>query len=312
MTLIRFATLAPEGTTWMDAMRSLDAELRERSGGEVGFKFYPNMAMGDEQDVIRKMRLGQLHGAGFTGFGLGEILPEIRILELPYLFQNEGEIDCVKTALDAEIRTSFAEKGFIFLGWADVGWIYFYAKQPVVTPRDLSGVKAWAWAGDPLAAAFFAELGRSPVTLSITDVIMALQTKMVDAVYASPLACLALQWFTKLDYVSDVPFTNSVGAVLLDKKIFDELSPTNQSLLLEIAQKQTRRLVERTREDNRLAYAQLLKEGLKPAPSSPEQRCEMQAIGYKIHSQLAGKLYPQTLLDKVNNVLEQYRTRPHR
>ncbi len=182
-TTIRFATLAPEGSTWMVTMRALDADIREASNGELGFKFYPNMSMGDEKDVIRKMRLGQINGAGFTGFGLGEILPEIRILELPYLFENEEQIDHTFAELTDYFSERLAEKGFILLGWADVGWIYFFATKPVAEPADLSGLKVWMWEGDPLAKAFFAELGKSPVPLSITDVHLSLQTGLINAVF---------------------------------------------------------------------------------------------------------------------------------
>jgi len=164
MTLIRLATIAPEGSTWMETMHAIDEELRERSGGELGFKFYPNMTMGDEKDVIRKMRLGQLNGAGFTGFGLGEILPELRILELPYLFRDDAEIDYVTSQLTDYFSRALAERGFILLGWADVGWIYFLSDKPVAEPADLKGLKVWMWEGDPLALAFFAELGQSPNT----------------------------------------------------------------------------------------------------------------------------------------------------
>lgn len=307
MTLIRFATLAPEGTAWMETMHAIDREVREETGGEVGFRFYPNMAMGDELDVLRKIRLGQLQGAGFTGFGLGEILPEIRVLELPYLFQNDAEVDCVRSALDTLFQRRLEEKGFILLGWADVGWIYFFSQKPVVTPSDLKGVKPWAWQGDPLAKVFFEELKKVPIFLPVTDVQLALQTGMVEAVYASPLACLALQWFLRLNYVSDVPFTNSLGVVLITKAVYDKLSPDHQAMLRRIAQRHLRSLVIKSREQNREAYQRLLKEGLVVAHSTPQQRAEMEAVGVKVHHRLSGVLYPPELLAQINAILRGYR-----
>lgn len=305
--VIRFATLAPEGSTWMKAMHSLDDEVRAATGGELGFKFYPNMSMGDERDVLRKMRLGQIQGAGFTGFGLGEILPEVRILELPYLFETDDEIDTVTAILTERLAAGFSERGFVLLGWADVGAIYFFANKPVCEPKDLNGLKVWAWEGDPLAKAFFEELGQSPVPLSVADVHLSLQTGMVNAVYCSPLAALVLQWFTKVKYVSDVPFTNSIGAVLLDKRTFDQLSPEHQRVLLEASRRNLRQLVLRTRKDNREAYEELLRQGLVKVQSTPAQRGQMRAIGVRVQNRLAGKLYPPELLHKLRQVLVEYR-----
>ncbi len=308
MKLIRFATLAPEGSAWMETMHTLDKEIREKSGEEVGFKFYPNMSMGDEKDVIRKMRLGQINGAGFTGFGLGEILPEVRILELPYLFDNEKELDYVTERLTDDFAVKFAERGFILLGWADVGWIYFLSQSPVAEPKDLEGLRTWMWEGDPLARAYFAELGQSPVPLPITDVHLSLQTGLINAVYCSPLAALLLQWFTKVIYISDIPFTNSIGAVLLDKKTFDALSSNTQSMLIETSRRHLRELIIKSRKDNREAYQQLLKEGLTIVNSTDEQRDKIRNLSRRVHERLVGELYSQELLSKLYNILTEYRS----
>jgi len=307
MKLIRFATLAPEGSAWMEAMHALDDEIREKSGGEVGFKFYPNMSMGDEKDVIRKIRLGQINGAGFTGFGLGDILPEIRILELPYLFDNEKEFDYATEKLTGYFEERLAERGFILLGWVDVGWVYFLSKKPVAEPKDLTGLKTWMWEGDPLAKAFFAELGKSPVPLSVTDVHLSLQTGLIEAVYCVPLAALLLQWFTNVEYISDVPFTNAVGAVLIDKKTYDQLSPETREIIILASRQHLRDLVLKSRQDNREAFRQLLKEGLIPVESTQVQRDEMRVISLRVHERLAGDLYPPELLLWLKEILSEYR-----
>jgi len=307
--LIRFATLAPEGSTWMTIMRSIDQDLRKATNDEVGIKFYPNMSMGDETDVIRKIRLGQINGGGFTGFGLGEILSEVRVFELPYLFETEEEIDYAVGKLTPYFEEKLAEKGFVLLGWADVGWIYFMAQKPVAAPKDLKNLNVWMWQGDPLAKAFYAELGKTPIALSVTDVRLSLQTGMINAVYGSPLATLVLQWFTKLKYISDIPFTNAIGAVLIDKKSFDSLSEEHRKALLEISERQLKLLLAKTRADNRTAYERLQKEGLQPVASSDAQRDEMRAIGLRVHDRLAGDLYPRELLDRLRNAVAELRAR---
>jgi len=138
---IKFATLAPEGSTWMNIMHELDDELYERSGGEVGFRIYAGGVSGDESDVLRKIRIGQLHAAGFTGVGMGEILPEVRVLDLPFLFFNYGEVDYVLERTRETFSRRFAEEGFELMGWAEVGFVYFYSKEPIKTQEDLKSRK---------------------------------------------------------------------------------------------------------------------------------------------------------------------------
>ncbi len=293
----------------MTSMRAIDEELRKTTHNEVGIKLYPNMSMGDETDVIRKIRLGQINGGGFTGFGLGEILPEIRVLELPYIFDNDEEIDYAVGKMTPYFRERLAEKGFVLLGWADVGWIYFMAQKPVASPKDLKSLNVWMWQGDPLAKAFYTELGKAPVALSVTDVRLSLQTGMIDAVYGSPLATLVLQWFTKLKYISDIPFTNAVGAVLIDKKSFDGLSEAHKKALVEVSEKHLKTLLTQTRSDNQDAYQRLQKEGLISVTSTQTQRDEMRAIGLRVHERLAGDLYPREVLEKLRGAVNEYRTK---
>lgn len=291
----------------METMHTIDKELNEQSGGEVAFKFYPNMSMGDEKDVIRKMRLGQLNGAGFTGNGLGEILPELRILELPYIFNNEAEIDYAVSELTPYFEKKLVDRGFVLLGWADVGWVYFLSNQPVLKPNDLKKQKVWSWAGDPLADAFFKELDKTPIQLSITDVHMSLQTGLINTVYCSPLAALVMQWFTKVKYISDIPFTNAIGAVLIDRKTFDKLDYDHQTFLLEISSKYLRQLLLKSRKDNNEAYQYLTQEGLEVTISTDEQRKAMRKVSIGVYNRLADDLYPRELLEQLLLILKDYR-----
>ncbi|MBT7615719.1 MAG: TRAP transporter substrate-binding protein DctP [Calditrichaeota bacterium] len=309
-TTIRFATVAPDGSAWMDVMRAIGDEVKEKSGGEVVFKYYPNMSMGDEKDIVRKMRLGQIQSAGFTGFGLGEVLSEFRILELPHLFNNDAEVDFVNKELFEYFNSNLLEKGFVLLGWVDVGWVYFFSDKPITTPTDLADTKVWTWQGDPLAHAFFEALGKSPVPLSVTDVLLSLQTGLINAAYSSPLAALALQWFTHVDFISDVPFTHSNGAVLITKKSFDKLSIENKSLVKDVASKHLKTLVERSRRENIEAYDVMLKRGVTQVPSNEEQRAEMMKISLQVHEKLSGDLFPPELLANLQNLLFRYRSQP--
>ncbi|MFQ5584740.1 MAG: TRAP transporter substrate-binding protein DctP, partial [Calditrichia bacterium] len=230
---IKFATQAPDGSAWIKVMKEYSAEVEQLTGGNVKFKIYPGGIQGDEIGVLRKMRLGQIHSAGFTGVGSGEILPEFRVLEAPMLLRNYEESDYITAMLYDDFAKKYEEKGYILLGITEVGFVYVFGQKPIRSLEDLKGVKMWMWEGDPLAEAAFKALGASAIPLSITDVLTSLQTNLIDAVYTSPLACVSLQWYTRVKYMMDFPLTNAFGTILITKKMFNKMPPEYQQILVE-------------------------------------------------------------------------------
>ncbi|MFC2170460.1 TRAP transporter substrate-binding protein DctP [Calditrichota bacterium] len=305
---IKFATVAPEGSAWMKVMRELDDEVRAKTGGEVGFKIYPGGVQGDEIDVIRKMRYGQLHSAGFTGAGLGEILPEVRILELPFLFRSKEEVDFVSNKFIDRFDSAFRDKGFVLLGWAEVGYVYILGKEPMRGVKDLKGTRMWTWQGDPLAMELFQSLDVKPLPLSLPEVLSGLQTGMLDAVYVSPLAAVSLQWFTRLKYMNVQPVTNAIGAVLVTKKQFDSIPAEKQQVLLDVSRKHLRELTKISRRDNQASIVEMEKAGMVMLdPPSKEEMVNFYAVGEKVKRNLTGKLYSAELLADIEKALKEYR-----
>ncbi|MDH5761819.1 MAG: TRAP transporter substrate-binding protein DctP [Nitrospinota bacterium] len=310
-TRIKFSTLAPEGSSWMKVMRMLEKELGRVTGGEVGFKFYPGGVSGDEIDVIRKMRIGQIHAAGFTGVGLGEILPEVRVLDLPFLFRTDKEIEYIYEKMNDYFAARFEEKGYVLLGWVPVGWIHFFSNEPVISVGSLHPKKAWMWEGDPLVQATYMGLGVSPHPLSVTDVLLSLQTGMVDTVYASPMGALALQWYTKVDYMSELRMANATGGVLMTKRAFDRLPDKHKQAVRDISKRYLKQLVQKIQEDNDQAITLMKQNGLKIAslPNGNELE-KFYAVGREVQKQMNGKLFGQSVLDKVMSLLKEIRPLP--
>jgi len=306
---IKFATVAPEGSTWMQVMREFDAALQKATDGQVKFRIYAGMVQGDERDVLRKIRINQLHSAGFTGVGMGQILPEVRILDAPFLFRNYEEIDYVSERFFDRFAQKFEENGFVLLGWVEVGFVYVFTNQPVQSSQDFKGVKMWMWEGDPLAEATFRAFGISPIPLSLTDVLTSLQTGLIDGVYTPPLACIGLQWFTRTKYMIDVPLTNSNGAALISKRMFDRLNPQQQQILLDLAKEYFGKLTRLTRQDNEKAIEEMLKAGIQKIEiTDPEILQSFQDIGRQTRQSLVGQLYNQELLDGVEHALQEIRS----
>jgi len=310
--IIKFATLAPEGTTWMKVMRQFSDAVYKSTNGAVKFKIYAGGVQGDEKDVLRKIRINQLHSAGFTGVGLGEILPEVRILDAPFLFKNHQEVDYIDDKFFERFAQKFEQKGYILLGWAEVGFVYIYTNVPVHDVADFKGVKMWTWEGDPLAEATFRAFGINPIPLSVTDVMTSLQTGLIDGVYTSPLACVALQWFSKIKYMLDIPLDNSNGAVLVSKRIFKKIKPEHQKILRQKGREYLQKLTERSRQDNQKSIETMLTKGVtKIAISSRQQLQNYNAIGKQARQNLVGKLYDQSLLDEIEQAVSDFRKQEH-
>ncbi len=99
------------------------------------------------------------------------------------------------------------------------------SQQPVTRYEDLKGRKMWVPEGDLMTFEAMRSLDLSPVVLPITDVLTGLQTGLIDIIGTPPVGAIALQWYTKVDYVTDFPIVYSYAALVVEKKIMDRLSP---------------------------------------------------------------------------------------
>jgi TRAP-type C4-dicarboxylate transport system substrate-binding protein len=309
-TPIKFATLAPEGSTWMKELTELSKDLEKSTGGELKLKFYAGGVAGDEKDVVKKMRIGQLHAAGFTGVGLGEVAPETRLLDAPWLFRDRSELAAVREKLNKDFEAALDRAGFVLLGWTDLGSVYVFSRTKVDGPEDMRKAKMWVWEGDPIASSAYKALGVSPVPLSVVDVMQSLQTGMIDAVYGPPLGVVALGWHAKLKHIYPVPMAESTGAVLVTKKFFDALAPEQQKTLREVSARHLKRLNELTNAENDKALETLSKNGLElSAKPGPETLKRYEELGRAARKDLAGKLFPAELAAKLEKELAALRAR---
>ena len=305
---IKFATIAPEGSTWLKHMRRLDKNLRAKSGGQIGFRIYAGGIAGDELDVLRKIRIGQIHCAAFSGVGLAQILPMVRILDLPFLFRNYEEVDLVNGELQGFFSEQFRKKGFEFVAWAEVGNVYLFSKKPIRKVPDLRGLKIWTWYGDPISKEFFSLLGTNPIPLTITDVTTALNTGMIDTFYAPPLGALALQWYSYVKYMNSLPLAHATSAVLISSKYYGKIPPKLSKILNDEFQKAMAGLTSELRQQTVESIKLIQKSGLEIIPVPP--KTDLQNF-YDTHNRvaqrLAGEIYPKALLGQVYDILKRNR-----
>jgi TRAP-type C4-dicarboxylate transport system substrate-binding protein len=232
--VLKIATVAPEGSSWMNQMRAGAKEIQTRTDGRVQFKFYGGGVRGNDKKVLRLMRIGQLQGGAFTASGLAERYPDIQLYGLPLLFRTQDEVDHVRAQLDKEIKDGMQDEGLVCLGIAGGGFANIMSQKPVRGAADLKGQKVWVPEGDLISYATMEALGLSPVTLPITDVLTGMQTGLIDIIGSSPVGALVLQWHTKVRYVSELPVAYLYGTLVVEKKVFDKIAPADQQIVREV------------------------------------------------------------------------------
>jgi TRAP-type C4-dicarboxylate transport system substrate-binding protein len=248
--LFKVASLAPTGSVWIDQFDRFAKEISEKTGGEVGFRIYPGGVMGDDQAMYRKMRVGQLQGGGFTMTGISQVVPDFRMMAIPFLFESYQEIDYVKAGLIPEFTRQFRDRGLELISMTEVGFVYAMSTQPITSYEAFRSSKNWIPSGDPISETYLRELDITPIQLAIPDVLPSLQSGLVDTVYNSLYGSIILQWFTKTDYIIDFPYGYAYGVFVLDSKKFQKLPETYQQIIKEAANTHFPILLEKTRTSN--------------------------------------------------------------
>lgn len=266
----KIATIAPDGTSWMKQMRKGAAEVKKRTSGRVKFRFYPGGIMGNDKSVLRKIKVGQLHGGALTGGGLSDIYPDSQIYSLPFEFRNLQEVDYVRSKMDTQILDGLSKSGYISFGLSEGGFAYMMSKQPVHGVEDLVGSKVWIPEGDNINRAAFSEFDITPISLPLPDVLTGLQTSLVDTVASSTVGAIALQWHSRIKYINTTPILYLYGTLVLKQKKFAKLSPADQAIVKEVMTTIFNNLNEQNRKDNLAALTALKNQGIESIDSSPE------------------------------------------
>lgn len=261
---IKLATIVPKGTSWANTLKAFSKDVKKQTNKKVKIQIYYGGVQGDEPDVLRKTRIGQLHGAIFTGKTLGDIFPDIRSIEIPFNYYHD-EQKAIKAIQNQKpyFDKNLAKKGFVNLGFYSIGKVYVVSTKEVKSITDLKGIKMWAWEGDKVVQAMIKSLGLVSVPLALPDVLSSLSTGMIEAAYAPPLGILALQWQSKIKYLIDFPTAYTIGALLISQKKWDKISKENQQIIRKLATKHIDKANELAIEDNKKALLQLKKLGVK-------------------------------------------------
>jgi len=305
--MIKFATIAPRGVT--DTYERIREFVRQETGGEVDIKVYYGGIQGDEYDALRKIRFKQLSVGAFSLHGMAKMVPEVNVLRLPYLYRNSDESAYIREKLKDRLIPEFAQKGFVFLGWYELGFVYAFSKIPLRSMEVARSQKWWMWDDDPLFQATYDQMKISPIQLSLTDVLTSLSTNMIDAAPAPLNSALAFRWHTRFQYLDEHPISSAVVSMIVTREKWNEISPENQAKMRRIFADETARADAIQRDLNSRSLNVLKKAGISIVNSmeTAEVNNQLREAGTRAREALVGKLYSKELLVATLMHLETYR-----
>jgi TRAP-type C4-dicarboxylate transport system substrate-binding protein len=310
-TQIKIATIAPENSSWMKDMRAGGEEIKSRTEGRVVLKFYGGGVMGNDKKVLRKMRIGQLHGGAFTPSGLMDRFPDLNVYGLPLVFRSLDEVEYVRARMDKDIVRYAEEAGLVCFGITGGGFAELMSNHPVRNLADIKGRRVWVPEGDPVTYAAMQALELSPVVLPMTDVLMGLQTSLIDVIATPPVAAVALQWFTKVSYMTREPLVYTYGVLVIEKKVFDRIGPIDQAIVREVMGKVYDRFDAQSGQDNVGAEKAMVANGVEIVyPDTGAIDVWRNRVMVSNRQQVEKNAMSVDLYDRMLALLDEYRDEP--
>ena len=306
-TVIKLGSFAPPGSVYHDILLDMQREWSEISDGTIELRLYAGGISGDESDMVRKMRIGQLHAATLTSGGLPDIDPVFRVFQVPMMFENMEEFDHVMREIGPTLDGSLLKQGFRALGWADAGWLHFFSRHPVRLPDDLRPQRIFAFIGADRLTEAWRDAGFLPRELSATDIHTALQSKMLDAIPAPPLIALSNQWFAQVPHMNTLRWAPLIASIVISERTWQSLPANLRPKLIEAADRATDRMRSDIRRDSVEAIRVMQGYGLTIQKVTPDEIQIWRNDVRKFFRPLIGSYIDAGLVHQIEETLDSYR-----
>ncbi len=298
---------APTGSPWDITLKKIAAEWKAATGGQVQMKIYPGGIAGNEPDMIRKMRFNSLQGATLTSIGLNLIATDVMSLSIPFLIRNDGEFKYVLSKVEPYLLEKMEKDGFQLITWTMAGWVYFFSKEGVTTPRELKKLKLAAGESNPANEQAWKALGFDVIQVPLHEVLPALNSGMIEACYIVPLAAAAYQWFGIADNMMDLPISPVLGSIVVSQRVWNRVPDRYKGELLRIADDAAEELYIKTQKLEQEAIAVMLDNGLTINPVSDAEKQMWWDEFQKGFGLVVGKSFSKEIYDAILKYLEEYR-----
>lgn len=305
---INLGTVAPEGSPWHQVLQQMGQDWERASQGSVTLRIYPGGVLGDEHEMLRKVRIGQLHAVALSGAGLSHAETAVSCFQIPMLIESYEELDYIRERLAPKVEALLQAKGFVVMNWGDVGWVHFFTKTPARTPDDIRKMKLFTSAGDPETEALYKEFGFQPVPLAVTDMLPALQTGLLEAIDVPPLFALLDQSFGLAKNMTPIKWAPLVGATIVSKQVWERIPQPLASELLRIARSSGDKLRGQIRKLGDDAVVEMQKRGLNIVQLDEATIARWRSEAEAAYPKLRGRLVPANLFDETMRLRNEFRS----
>ena len=307
---LKIATISPEGSMWMEKMRKGADQVEKETEKRVTMKFYPGGVMGNDNAVLRKVRIGQLQGGAFVAGSLSQFFPANQIYAQPFKFQNLGEVDYIRQFMDSYIIEGLDKGGFVVFGIIGGGFAYIMSKEPIETVEDLRKRKVWIPDNDHISQDSIKVFGITPIPLPISDVRTSLQTGLIDTIGTSPVGAVVLQWHNQIKYVMDIPLIYLHAALAIDKTQFMKIDEADRRIISRVMTSALKEIDIQNRKDDIEAIETLKSRGITFTTPSKQAREEWYRIaGLASIEMVESGVLPQDIVDKLNAHLDDFHSK---
>lgn len=304
---IKHGTLAPEGSPWHKGLVRMGDRWKKASDGKVRLKIYAGGVVGDEDDMLRKIRIGQLHSATITGIGLGRITRSTVGLQIPMMFGSYEELDYVRERITPKLEKELSDAGFVVLNWGDAGWVHFFSKRKGKVPEDFRKWKMFLWSGDPDSEKAWKDAGFQPVPMSSTDVVSSLQAGLIEWFGTPPIYALTNQWFALAKYMLAINWTPLNGATIISKKRWDKIPEDLRAELLTISKEEGLNVLGDIRSLGAKSIKAMKDRGLTIVEPNETILAEWKKAAEKGYPAIRNQVVGPEIFDEIKRLSEEYR-----
>ena len=309
MLTLKLGTLAPEHSSWDNILQEMGNQWKKAG---VKLKIFGNGVLGDEPDIITKMRINQIQVAVVTVVGLAKIDKAVEVLSIPMLYKDYAESDYVRAKLQPLLEKRLEAKGFKVLNWGEAGWVYFFGKTPILTPDDLKKMKLFIWGDDADTMNIWQSAGYSPIPLSATDILPNLQTGMINCFDTTPIAALSFQWFALAKQMTDMKWCPLVGATIITTKAWEKIPAASRPAILEAAAVAGKGFRDDIRKNSDKAIDVMKEKGLVVHEITDDQYAQWQKLFQSVYPQISGTVVPADIMKLAIQTRDEYRAKAAR
>lgn len=305
---LKIGSLVPKNSLYHRQLMEVGEAWKKSQTGSPRFNVFTDGSQGGEAEMVRRMRIGQLQAALLSVVGLREIEPSIAALQnLPLAFRSWEELDYVREKMRPSMEKKFSDKGYIVLAWGDAGWVRFFSKQAAYSPDDYKKMKFFAWGAEAEQQEIMKSLGYTPVPLEPSDILPSIQTGMINVVPSTPYFALASQIYNSAPHMLEINWAPIVGAFVITKKSWDDMSPDAQKALRLSADTAGQVIRNQARKEVEEAVDAMKKRGLQVNKPNADQLKEWRALSESLYPRIRGKMVPAETFDEVFAHLKTYR-----